>query len=88
MHNSVKHARARRIELSVWTSVDPPGQLVIEIADDGTGFDPNLPRPGHLGLHIMRERVEQMGGQLTVDSSPSRSTTIRAILPAALSRTA
>src|SRR5262249_41520363 len=37
---------------------EPTGTLVVEIADDGTGFDPDLPRPGHLGLHIMRERVE------------------------------
>jgi signal transduction histidine kinase/DNA-binding LacI/PurR family transcriptional regulator len=85
VHNSVKHARARRIELSLWTTVDDPsGTLVVEIADDGTGFDPDLPRPGHLGLHIMRERVERIGGRLTVDSAPSRSTTIRAILPGAL----
>jgi signal transduction histidine kinase len=86
MHNSVKHARARRINLSVWTPADPSGTLVVEIADDGTGFDPTVPRPGHLGLHIMRERVERMGGQLTVDSSPSRSTTIRAILPSLLAQ--
>jgi signal transduction histidine kinase len=57
---------------------------VVEIADDGTGFDPEIPRPGHLGLHIMRERVERIGGQLTVDSAPNRSTTIRAVLPGVL----
>ncbi len=85
VHNSVKHARARRIELSVQAPVDLSGTLVVEIADDGTGFDPNLPRPGHLGLHIMRERIERIGGRLTVDSSPSRSTTIRAVLPGLLS---
>jgi signal transduction histidine kinase/DNA-binding LacI/PurR family transcriptional regulator len=84
MHNSVKHARARRIQLSVRTPVDASGVLVVEIADDGTGFDPALPRPGHLGLRIMRERVERIGGWLTVDSSPSRSTTIRAVLPGLL----
>jgi signal transduction histidine kinase len=69
----------------VQAPVDLSGTLVVEIADDGTGFDPNLPRPGHLGLHIMRERIERIGGRLTVDSSPSRSTTIRAVLPGLLS---
>jgi signal transduction histidine kinase/DNA-binding LacI/PurR family transcriptional regulator len=88
VHNSVKHARARRIQLSLLTPVEPVGTLVVEIADDGTGFDPDLPRPGHLGLHIMRERVERMGGRLTVDSAPSRSTTIRAILPGVLAEDA
>jgi signal transduction histidine kinase len=33
----------------------------------------------------MRERIERIGGRLTVDSSPSRSTTIRAVLPGLLS---
>jgi signal transduction histidine kinase/DNA-binding LacI/PurR family transcriptional regulator len=88
VHNSVKHARARRIELSLLTPVESTGTLVVEVADDGTGFDPDLPRPGHLGLHIMRERVERIGGQLTVDSAPSRSTTIRAILPGVLAEDA
>jgi signal transduction histidine kinase len=83
-HNSVKHARAQRIDLSIWISADPPGTLVVEVADDGTGFDPTLRRPGHLGLRIMRERVERIGGHLTIDSAPSRSTTIRAILPGVL----
>lgn len=83
-HNSVKHARARHIDFNIWTIADPPGTLVVEVADDGTGFDPALRRPGHLGLRIMRERVERIGGRLTVDSAPSRSTTIRAVLPGAL----
>jgi signal transduction histidine kinase/DNA-binding LacI/PurR family transcriptional regulator len=84
VHNSVKHARARRIQLSLSTPADPPGTLLVEIADDGTGFDPDQPRPGHLGLNIMRERVERIGGRLTVDSSPDRSTTVRAVLPGVL----
>jgi signal transduction histidine kinase/DNA-binding LacI/PurR family transcriptional regulator len=84
LHNSVKHAGAQRIELRLRLPVDPAGTLVVEITDDGTGFDPDLARPGHLGLHIMRERVERIGGQLTVDSAPSRSTTIRAVVPGVL----
>jgi signal transduction histidine kinase/DNA-binding LacI/PurR family transcriptional regulator len=84
LHNSVKHARAQRIELHIWLPGDLAGTLVVEITDDGTGFDPDLARPGHLGLHIMRERVERIGGQLIVDSAPSRSTTIRAVVPGVL----
>jgi signal transduction histidine kinase len=81
VHNSIKHAGAWRIDVTVLTPVEPYGTLVVEITDDGTGFDPDLPRPGHFGLHIMRERVERIGGRLTVDSSPSRSTTIRVVVP-------
>jgi signal transduction histidine kinase len=86
MHNSVKHARPRRIDLTILAPTDPPGTLIVEVADDGTGFDPRISRPGHLGLHIMRERVERIGGQLTIDSAPNRSTTVRAVLPGLLSR--
>jgi signal transduction histidine kinase/DNA-binding LacI/PurR family transcriptional regulator len=86
VHNSVKHARPRRIDLTVLAPAEQPGDLIVEVADDGTGFDPKISRPGHLGLHIMRERIERIGGQLTVDSSPSRSTTIRALLPGLLNQ--
>jgi signal transduction histidine kinase len=81
LHNSVKHARAKRIEIRLFEPADAEGTLVVEVADDGVGFDPDLPRPGHLGLVLMRERTERVGGRLTVDSSPTTSTTIRAILP-------
>lgn len=81
LHNTVKHAHAQQIEVNIWMPADPAGTLAVEIADDGVGFDPDIDRPGHLGLHIMRERVERIGGRLTIDSSPTKSTTIRAILP-------
>ncbi|MFN2155314.1 MAG: ATP-binding protein, partial [Anaerolineae bacterium] len=53
-----------------------PESLVVR--DDGQGFDPTQPVPeGHYGLQGMRERAEMVGGVLTVDSAPSRGTTVR-----------
>jgi signal transduction histidine kinase/DNA-binding LacI/PurR family transcriptional regulator len=84
LHNTVKHANASRVDIRLAEPGETPGALVVEVADDGTGFDPDLPRPGHLGLVTMRERTERVGGRLAVYSSPSTSTTVRALVPDAL----
>ena len=81
VHNSVKHAGASRIDIIL--SADE-ASLLIEIVDDGTGFDPEVPRSGTIGLTTMRERAERLGGELTIDSAPGRSTTVRVLVPDAL----
>jgi signal transduction histidine kinase len=58
----------------------------LEVLDNGGGFDPeglaSAPdRDGGLGLVVLRERVEALGGSLGVDSSPHRGTKIRIRLP-------
>jgi len=58
------------------------GRLVVEVADNGKGFDPNAAVSGeHLGMEGMRERVEILGGTFTVQSAPDHGTVIRAALP-------
>lgn len=60
------------------------GQLLVEVADGGTGFDPRTAvADGHLGLAGMRERVEILGGTFDVESKSGRGTVIRASLPMA-----
>jgi signal transduction histidine kinase len=60
------------------------GQLLVEVADGGKGFDPQAAvAEGHLGLAGMRERVEILGGTFSVQSAPGRETVIRASLPVA-----
>jgi signal transduction histidine kinase/DNA-binding LacI/PurR family transcriptional regulator len=86
LHNSVKHAHPRRVEIRLFEPADAAGSLVVEVIDDGTGFDPDIPHPGHLGMRTMHERVERLGGRLIVESSPTTSTTIRAVLPGVLRR--
>jgi len=59
-------------------------ELVVEVADNGTGFDPRrVADEGHLGLAGMRERVEILGGTFDVQSALGRGTVIRASLPLA-----
>src|SRR5690606_18255115 len=53
----------------------------LTIEDDGIGFDPNRPYPGHLGLRSMRERVASLDGVLTIDSTLGAGTTVRVRVP-------
>src|ERR1017187_7344226 len=75
--NVCKHARASRVDV-VMSEYD--GGVMVEIKDDGAGFDSTMSRqapPGHLGLLVMRERAEQSGGWCTVESEPGLGTTVR-----------
>jgi signal transduction histidine kinase len=58
----------------------PQGPLTLEVADDGTGFDPATAHErGGLGLPAMRERAEALGGQFTVWSEPGSGTRLRVV---------
>ena len=59
------------------------GSAVVVVEDDGTGFEPASVRTGALGFTGMRERVELVGGRLTVESSPRAGTTLVAEVPVA-----
>ena len=82
LSNSNKHAEATRVELSVEAV---GGQLRLEIADDGVGFDSAKAREylqmGRVGLASMRERVELANGTFMVHSTPGKGTTVMATLP-------
>ncbi len=84
--NVRKHARATRIDVRFWREDD--GWL-IKVRDDGDGFDPQTGSTGaggrHVGLTIMRERAESVGGRLDVRSKPGVGTTIEAWVPAGIS---
>lgn len=80
--NVAKHADARRVQVRLGL-VEGRGELSLEIADDGVGFDPSLPRPGHLGLRTMADRAESLGGTLEISSGRGEGTLIRAVVPAA-----
>jgi PAS domain S-box-containing protein len=78
LYNVVKHARARRCRLALF---EEAGTVVLEVCDDGIGFDCTAAFPGHLGLHSMRERAGQIGGTLEIKSAPSQGTLVRVRLP-------
>lgn len=79
LNNVVKHARARHVQLAlIWQ----PERLEISLSDDGVGFDPaRATHDGHYGLTLMRETVEALKGELKLESSPGRGTTLRISLP-------
>jgi PAS domain S-box-containing protein len=74
LSNVVKHADARRVTVRL---VSRSYGAELEVADDGRGFDPPAIPAGHLGVGIMRERTESIGGVLTIDSLPARGTLLR-----------
>lgn len=81
--NAREHAAASTVTLTVTYLGD---QVVLDIADDGTGFDPAAPvsgeQRGH-GLPAMRARLRQLGGTLTVESAPGEGTVLSAVVPLA-----
>jgi signal transduction histidine kinase len=83
LHNCVKHAGASHVDIRLLQSAEAAETLVVEVADDGVGFDPHARYPGHLGLDGMRERTQRLGGRFTIDSSAGGST-VRAVVPGAL----
>jgi len=78
LHNTVKHARASKVDMRMHWSTE---EFLLEIGDDGVGFDPASAFPGHLGLHSMRERVTRLGGVLQIETAPGQGTRIRVRLP-------
>jgi signal transduction histidine kinase len=78
LHNTVKHARARRIELRLQQMSEV---IILEVCDNGRGFGTTTSFPGHLGLHSMQERVRNLGGELQIKSAPGQGTCIRAEVP-------
>jgi signal transduction histidine kinase len=75
--NALKYARARNFE----TRLTYKGKkLRLELRDDGEGFKAKDRHDG-VGLNGMRERVEQMGGELEITSSRGKGTKITVLLP-------
>ena len=80
LRNTVRHADAHAVDIRL---TQEPGAAVLEVADDGTGFDvlsAEERRPG-MGLFSMRERVALVNGRLVVTSAPGRGTRIVATVP-------
>ncbi len=75
--NAVKHAEASELRVRMATE---EGELRVEISDDGRGgADPES--GDGTGLRGLSDRVEALGGRLTLHSPPGAGTTIRASLP-------
>ena len=76
LHNVAKHSGARQVVLHLACQ---PGQLSLNIKDDGLGFDPNSITPDHLGIAIMHERASSIGADLMIESQLNQGTSIELI---------
>jgi signal transduction histidine kinase len=77
LHNVVKHAQATEVQLSLGQDDQ---NYILEICDNGVGFDPEASYPGHYGLKSMSERMHSLGGKCEITSTPGQGTKIRASL--------
>jgi two-component system sensor histidine kinase DegS len=81
LQNARKHAQPRSIRIRM---AQDAGTWVVEIRDDGKGFeadDPPVGGRGHFGLRFMRERAELIGARFEVRSSPDLGTAVRMTIP-------
>ncbi|MEA3276061.1 MAG: GAF domain-containing protein [Pseudomonadota bacterium] len=81
MGNALKHAGARRVDVSLGSP--RRGLLTLRISDDGEGFDMGraFDRPAGLGLSMIRERAESVGGHAEIQSAPGEGTTVTIRIP-------
>ena len=81
MRNAAKHAPGAHVLLTLGVSA---GNVVLSVADDGPGFDLHTavgPVEGHIGLALLADAAEGVGGRLDVRSRPGHGTTIKATIP-------
>ncbi len=76
--NTARHARAGIATVRIREETD---QIVVDVQDDGVGFETGASFPGHLGLRSMRERATELGGVLEIESGPGKGTLVRARFP-------
>jgi signal transduction histidine kinase len=77
--NALKHSGARHCRVTLRGSVDT---LMLEIVDDGCGFDTAAGLQGHgLGLISMQERLKLVHGDFVIESKVGGGTTVRATVP-------
>jgi signal transduction histidine kinase len=78
LSNVAKHAAASSATVKVEAD---SGRVSLEVSDNGRGFDDTAAWPGHYGLESMRSRAADIGGDLTVGSTPGVGTVVRVEVP-------
>lgn len=77
--NALKHSGAREIRIDLHFE---PARVRLVVRDDGRGFDPGAPRTGgHFGLRGIRERVDQMNGELNLRGGEGGGMTVDVAVP-------
>jgi signal transduction histidine kinase len=78
LNNVLRHARAKSVLVTLKSG---PKNVILEIVDDGVGFDIKKVDQAGLGLRNMRERVIQMKGKLQIVTNPNEGTRIIVAVP-------
>jgi PAS domain S-box-containing protein len=73
INNVLRHAEATEVGIALDCS---QSGIELRICDDGRGFNPSTIPAGHFGLGFMAERIEKIGGTLSIDSKPGEGTQI------------
>ena len=73
LNNVAKHAEASKVVVAIHRNAE---LLTLSISDDGRGFDGSTQRGGHFGLGNMRERIETVGGTISMQSNPGEGTSV------------
>jgi len=74
LNNVARHAGAA----NAWVDLSADGSAVrLSVRDDGRGFHAAPRDPSHLGLTLMREQAEEVGGRLTLETEPGSGTLVR-----------
>jgi signal transduction histidine kinase len=77
--NVGRHARAREVELRV---AQAPGRVLLEVTDDGVGFDPaEGAATGHFGLRVLTDLAAAADGTLDLATAPGQGTALRLEVP-------
>lgn len=76
--NALRHANAKRVDISVESDAR---RIVVTIIDDGVGLAEEWARPGRFGLRGLTERVERLGGTLTVGNREPHGVRLAAEIP-------
>jgi signal transduction histidine kinase len=76
--NVLKHADATTAQVRIEGRAR---RVLVEIRDDGRGFDPAASYPNHYGIESMRSRAAEIGGVLTITSAPGHGTVVRVEAP-------
>jgi len=77
--NAVRHGDPTTVRVRLAAD---GGLVVVEVSDDGCGFDASGVARRGMGLTSMRDRVEELGGTFELLADPGKGTTVRALLPA------
>ena len=78
LRNIERHARASHVRIELRSANG--AHLTLKIEDDGIGFDPTVPTPGHFGLIGLREQAQLIGAELQIKSAPHSGTTLTLLL--------